>query len=116
VVQGSEFDWEVKTDIKFLQLSQNLTIDSLLIYVFCTNCGLVFVFICRTGRTGRTKSGSQLVQNMKQLSNFGLIEEIMDLSRILLAVPSKISDTTQFRKNPAFNIFLSLISLPFGTY
>ena len=35
-----------------------------LIYVFCTSCELeiVFVLICRTGRTGRTISSLQLVQ------------------------------------------------------
>ena len=46
-----------------LQLSQNFTIDYLLIYVFCIRCEckweckLVFVMICRTGRTisGYTK-------------------------------------------------------------
>ena len=42
-----------ETDLQFLQLSQNLTTYSLLIYMFCTNCkcDIVFVLICGNGRT-----------------------------------------------------------------
>ena len=76
---------EYGTEPQFLQLSQNLTIDSLLlIYVFCTSCEheIIFVLICRAGRK---ISGSQFVQNMEIDRESGLIEEIMALSCILLA-------------------------------
>ena len=44
---------EYETDLQYLQLSQNLTTYSLLIYMFWTNCKceIVFVLICRNGRT-----------------------------------------------------------------
>ena len=48
-------------DPYFLQSSQNLMINSLLNYLFCSSCEheIVFDFVCRIGRT---ISGSQLVQ------------------------------------------------------
>ena len=50
-------------------LSQNLMINSVLIYVFCTSFEhkIVFVLICRTGRM---ISGSQLVQNKELVVKF----------------------------------------------
>ena len=66
-----------------------LTINSMLISMFCTNCECEIVFVLIYG-TGRTISGSQNVQNTKKstknlTSNFNLMEETMKLS-----APSKI--------------------------
>jgi hypothetical protein len=54
---------EYETDPYFLQLNQNLTINSFLIYIFVqvVNFKFFLVLICRTEKT---ISGSQLVQNM----------------------------------------------------
>ena len=63
----------------FSQLRQNLAINSLLNCMFYTSFEpeIVFVLICRTGKTS---SGSQLVQKHKstknQSSHFGLIKEM----------------------------------------
>ena len=63
-------------------------IDSLLIYVFCTNCKHEIVFNL-IHRSGKTISVAQLLQNCKLTnnlsSNFGLTEESINLSRNLLA-------------------------------
>ena len=63
-----------------------------MIYVFCTNreCGIVFVSFAEVGKHFHVRNLYKTRKSTKNLwSNFGLIEEIMDLSRILLALSTQ---------------------------
>ena len=61
-------------------------IDSLFIYMFCTSCVRknVFVFICKGDRT---ISDTQRTWGTESDVKFWLDQEIVDLSRIPLALP-----------------------------
>ena len=67
---------------KFLRLNHNLTINSLLIYMFCTSCESEIVLSVLQIKCKWTKNSPN------RSSNFDLIEETMYLSRI----PSSVSD------------------------
>ena len=83
------FAYSIPKKIEVDQPKQKLTTNSFLIYMFCTNYkhDIVSDLICRNGRT---ISGLQLAQTRKSTknwsSNVGLIGEIMDMSRIHLAL------------------------------
>ena len=87
---------EYETAPNFIQLSQNLTSDCLLNFVFLP----VFTSFCMIKLFFRSKQNNdhimqKLVKTQKStnnlMSSFGLIEENMELSHIHLAVSKQIS-------------------------